>query len=121
MSTVKLKKDRGTDKAGAVISVPFGVGQTLVANGEAEYPKPAATSATVNAPAPSVANVHAQEIARLNALHANAVRDLREQHEDEAKKAAKEHEAAVKKLTAELELAHATIADLNAKASHHKK
>lgn len=38
MSTIRLLKDRGADKAGAVISVSFAVGKVLIAEGVAEYP-----------------------------------------------------------------------------------
>lgn len=39
MSTVKLLKDDGKDKAGAVVSRPFGLAKLLVKDGKAEFPQ----------------------------------------------------------------------------------
>lgn len=117
MSTVKLKKDRGNDKAGAVVSVPFGVGQSLVESGLAEYPKQVAPPVVVRPAVMPEAERHAAEITRLNALHATNIAELREAAADAAKKTAKEHEAAMKKLVADLDAANATIAELQSKGN----
>lgn len=38
MSSIYLKKDHAGNKAGTIISVPFGVGKSLIAKGVGEYP-----------------------------------------------------------------------------------
>lgn len=121
MSTVRLKKDQGGDKANAIVSRPFTVAQTLVASGVAEYlPQPKQAIDTK----PSVsteAERHAAEIARLNALRTSDIAALRDEHAEAVKKLEKEHEAAVRKLTAELEAANATITELQANKGGNKK
>jgi hypothetical protein len=116
MSSVILKKPRGEHKPGALISVPFGVGQIMVANGEAEFPKQSAIPQSQNVAVPTIGQRHAEEIKRLNAVHAAAVQDLREEAEAARKKAEKEHAEEVELLKSELDAAHKTIAELNAKA-----
>jgi hypothetical protein len=115
VSTIRLLKDDARGKKGEVVSVPFGVGQTMVAAKVGEYP-----AAPKPAPAPAAAATppaerHAQEIARLNALHAAALAEVKEEAAAEAKRAAKEHAAEVAKLKADLDAAQALIAEQNAK------
>lgn len=117
MSTVRLLKDCDRGKKGEAVSVPFGTGREMVAAGVGEYPPAApAASGRPNVAVPTVAERHAGELARLNALHAQALKDVREDAEAEAKKALKVYADETAKLKAELDAAHKTIAELNAAA-----
>lgn len=115
MATVILKKPRGEHKAGASISVPFVLGQELVAKGEAEYPKREAVAKSSAPATVSPAERHSQEIDRLNDVHARAISELKAQHAEAVGSIEKSHGEALAKLTAELEAAQKTIAELNAK------
>lgn len=100
MSSVLLKQDHDGKKAGTVVSVPFGVGQSMVAGGIGEYPASPPTIAPA-APAPTAADRYAAEVAKLKAAHAAAVAEAGKAHADE-----------MTKLKAELDAANKVAADL---------
>lgn len=114
MSSVRLKKDHGGHKAGATISVPFGVGQTMVAGGIGEYPTPAVPPPAPAVATPTAVDRHVAEIARLNTLHAANLRDVREEAAGQIKEATDAHATALAKATADLDAANKTITDLQA-------
>ncbi len=82
MATVMLKKSyknaRGEFKAGETISVPYGEGMTITADGTAEYPKQirAVPPATV----PTAEQRYAEQIAKLKAEHAAEIAKLKAEH-----------------------------------------
>lgn len=118
MSSIRLLKDEpNRGLRGDIISVPFGVGQRMIADGVGEYPQaaPVAPAAPAVA-ATSLADRHADEIKRLNALHAEAIKDVKEEATAQMRKMAKDHDATTAKLQADLDAANKTIAELNAKA-----
>lgn len=115
MSSIRLKKDHGAHKAGATISVPFGVGQTMLRDGVGEYPPVAAV--VPKAPAvPPPADRHAAEVARLRAHYEASLKDVRDDAAAEAKKQAAAHAAELGKARAELDAANKQITELTAKA-----
>lgn len=122
MSTVRITADNVPQgKKGEVVSVPYGVGQTLVAGKLAEYPPSLPVYAGKKRPAPTpptvagVSERYAADITRLNEKHARDLKDVRDEAKKAAKDAAEAHAAAVAKLTADLDAANALIAELNAK------
>jgi hypothetical protein len=96
MSSIRLLQDHEKGKRGQVVSVPFGVGQNMVAQGIGEYPTPGAPPA----PRPTgdidkmkteaVAAMKSQEQAhqadlasqthRMEQAHAAQVAELKEAH-----------------------------------------
>lgn len=97
MSTVKLLKDDGKDKAGAIVSRPFVTAKHLVADGKAEYPPTVGPKGgTGTPPKPVVPMVPKADL-------------------DAAEKLIKEQEAALDKLDIENKKLAKELADEKAK------
>jgi hypothetical protein len=110
MATVILKKAyknaRGEYKAGERISVPFGEGRMITADGTAEYPKENQSAAVVPIVAQKTpAERYEADIARIRAEHSTAMKAVREECDGSIDKIKKEHLAEVAKLKADLDAA----------------
>jgi hypothetical protein len=115
MSTIHLLKDGKLGKAGAVVSVPYGVGKDLVKIGLAAYPTPEPT-VSARRPSPvSPAERHEIEVRRLTEAHAAEVAQIRDEAAGLLAEAERSHAAEVAKLQADLEAANARVTELQTK------